>query len=487
MQTTATLDERRTPRHPLPALIAVLILLAGCSGAAAPLSPAGTPASASPSAAASAAITGSPGSVSTTPSPKPASIPSTTVSWRAAGTMHLAHVGGGAALRLGDGRVLVVGSSVFDSYTGHMPDDTTRFAEAWDPATGAWRLVTALPKPRDLFAAVVVRDGRAMVIGGMNAEGASYSSCYFFDPKTDAWVKAGQLGTARFGAAAAVLRDGRVLVVGGRYATGIQDRATLDGLRLAAFDPLADLDPGPPGHALALAEIYDPRTDTWTTTTGSMRWARDGASAVTLGDGRVLVSGGVERWWLPDGNTPRPELFDPATGRFSLAPAAPDPPAERFAALGASSPSEAWESWAARSALSSLASGGALLADGTWRSGDVYVEAVLRYEPSGDRWIWVGKPYVVVDDPSIETTSATWGAEHPTRVRTPLSDGTVLLFGDDVPHLERLDPLRGDWSRLSDPPKSVSEAVAVELADGSVLFAPASGSDADAYRLVLGS
>jgi hypothetical protein len=84
---------------------------------------------------------------------------------------------------------------------------------------------------------------------------------------------------------ATLLADGRVLIAGG-FATG--------------------------QVALASAEIYDPRTDTFSPT-GSLATPRAQHTATLLADGRVLVAGGS------DGSTSlaSAELYDPRTGRFS--------------------------------------------------------------------------------------------------------------------------------------------------------------------------
>ena len=79
-----------------------------------------------------------------------------------------------------------------------------------------------------------------------------------------------------------------------------------------------------PNVSLATAERYDPRATVFRAT-GSMSTPRSGHTATLLGDGRVLVAGGLltTSATLPDGRngynittTPTAELYDPAVGTF---------------------------------------------------------------------------------------------------------------------------------------------------------------------------
>jgi hypothetical protein len=66
------------------------------------------------------------------------------------------------------------------------------------------------------------------------------------------------------------------------------------------------------GSAVASAELYNPATGKWAPT-GSMSSAREGQVASSLSDGNVLVTAGVE------GNGPFAEFYNPVTGRWSAA------------------------------------------------------------------------------------------------------------------------------------------------------------------------
>jgi hypothetical protein len=95
----------------------------------------------------------------------------------------------------------------------------------------------------------------------------------------------GQLLTGREYAVAAPLPDGRVLIAGGV---------------------------GVGGAVLDSAEVFDPRSETFSAT-GSMTTARADAVAAPLPDGRVLVAGGYDA----ANELSTAEVYDPSTGTFS--------------------------------------------------------------------------------------------------------------------------------------------------------------------------
>ncbi|GAO02512.1 Kelch-like protein 18 [Anaeromyxobacter sp. PSR-1] len=112
-------------------------------------------------------------------------------------------------MRLGDGRVLVVGG--LDAAWTYVAE-----AELWDPDTGAFTPAGALTTPRADHTATLLADGRVLVAGGTDADGTRLDTVELWDPATRAFTP----GPARLGAARALhtatpLPDGRVLVVGG--------------------------------------------------------------------------------------------------------------------------------------------------------------------------------------------------------------------------------------------------------------------------------
>ena len=125
--------------------------------------------------------------------------------WSATGDMNLARGGTTPlpAITLGDGRVLVVG----ENYTG---------AETYDPTSGTWTTTGAMEEDRRTWCtAVRLQDGQALVIGGRGPTGDITNVAEIFDPAANAFRSIGDTNIARASARAVVLDDGRVLLIGG--------------------------------------------------------------------------------------------------------------------------------------------------------------------------------------------------------------------------------------------------------------------------------
>ena len=172
------------------------------------------------------------------------------------------------AVRLLDGRVLVVGGSA---------DEHDTSAELYDPASGTWSPTGNMLKPRAGMPATLLRDGRVLV-GDVADPAAVEFGAELYDPASGTWTATGNMINGG-GSTATLLRDGRVLVIG--Y-----------GVR---------------------GELYDPDTGTWTVT-GKMINPRHSHVAILLPDGNVLVAGGHAPG---DDPTDSAELYDPDTGTWT--------------------------------------------------------------------------------------------------------------------------------------------------------------------------
>ena len=195
--------------------------------------------------------------------------------WSTTGNMIRPHARGFPATLLRDGKVLV-GEDV-EPGTNPSASGITG-AEVYDPASGTWTATGKMVTVVREGIPTLLRDGRVLVAHPGSAE--------LYDPDTGTWTATGKMSTRGLGAGAAVLLpDGKVLVPGG----GIYPRM------------------------LNSAELYDPATGSWTAT-ANMNAPRDEVTATLLRDGTVLVAGPSAS------STSRrsAELYDPANGTWTV-------------------------------------------------------------------------------------------------------------------------------------------------------------------------
>jgi hypothetical protein len=236
------------------------------------------------------------------------------------------------ATTLHDGRVLIAGGCTRDSCEG-----ITASTELLDPATGASSPGPSMLQPRVGQAAVLLPDGRVLMIGGFQP-GTQTASTEIFDPATSSFAAGPDLLEALADPVAMLLQDGSVLVAGGfSNHTSIASAELLDPGRTSfrSTGPMSSprsahagaLLPdgrviviggntrGDTGTVLASAEVYDPATGTWAST-DSMSTRRHKLAVVALADGRVLVLGGSNEQDA-FGQYRSAEIYDPATGSFA--------------------------------------------------------------------------------------------------------------------------------------------------------------------------
>jgi hypothetical protein len=199
---------------------------------------------------------------------------------------------GATATTLLDGRVLVTGGN--DGMTGAVLDAASMLDVVGDTFTAVGPMLTA----RDFHTATRLRDGRVLIVGGVTADGLTIADAELFDPATDTFSPTGSLTFGRGGHSATLLRDGSVAIIGG-YSSDAGGRA----------------------GTLATAEIYDPATGAFRTVE-STATARANHSAVALGDGRVLIVGGLSEFQPQGGGRGylgSADLFDPSSEVFTAA------------------------------------------------------------------------------------------------------------------------------------------------------------------------
>ncbi len=224
-------------------------------------------------------------------------------SWVSTREMTLTRIQAAAALLPGGG-VLVTGGACGGGLCHWIEDGKT--AEIYDPDAGTWTRTGSMNEPRSRHTAIVLHNGKVLVFGGANADYTnilydSLASADLFDPTEGTWTNTGSLTTGRLRHTATLLSSGKVLVAGGEDCA----IARAPGAP-AAFESCTPL---------ASAEIYDPDTGTWSSTT-SMSTARTQATSTLLCDGRVLVAGGRKDSGMNQALASA-EIFDPTTEEWT--------------------------------------------------------------------------------------------------------------------------------------------------------------------------
>jgi hypothetical protein len=376
----------------------------------------------------------------------------------------------GSTTLLADGRVLLTGGKgtpitpeVGDAAERSFLQGALAYAELYDPQTRRWSLTGSMCERRIGHSATRLRDGRVLVAGGQAyGWGWPSASAELYDPQTGIWRPTAPLNVARSSHEALLLHDGRVLV--------------LRGVRPPTEQPFPEV---PTQFDLidermewtAEAEIFDPRTETWTRAgkvpnLAAGRPAR-GAATCLLADGRVLVvshrdertaDGGSWVWQV--------DLFDPETNGWSTAASyrlgryrfRPNQGPGRGLWVTAPLTFALRDGRACALAARRLRSegeGGAPSSEPT--------TLVAHYNPGQDAW----------------TRVATNGHGLPPTFHTAvrLADGRVLFCGADVAHAPIgdggyiFDPVSGRWATTGRTTWPRTAGTLTLLADGTVLAA----------------
>jgi hypothetical protein len=185
-------------------------------------------------------------------------------------------------------------------------------AELYDPSTGMFTATGSMISPRYAHSATLLPNGKVLLAGGMGDSSntgtdlvppQALASAELYDPATGTFTPTGSMHVARASHTATLLPGGRVLIVGGADGPG------------TGYGHYPYFDSRP----LATAEIYDVATGVFTQT-GDLTTGRFAHTATLLGDGTVLVAGGVAStdWMAGTARwTSAAEIYDPATGKFT--------------------------------------------------------------------------------------------------------------------------------------------------------------------------
>jgi hypothetical protein len=141
---------------------------------------------------------------------------------------------------------------------------------------------------------MLLSNGTVLVAGGLNSSGSggAVTSAETYDPAAGTWTSTGSLGTARADHTATLFTNGKLMVTGGYPYGGSMT-------------------------TISSAEIYDPVAGTWSYT-GAMSTSRRLHTATLLPNGTVLAAGGIVNSMANITDLASAELYDPATGIWTV-------------------------------------------------------------------------------------------------------------------------------------------------------------------------
>ena len=129
---------------------------------------------------------------------------------------------GAAALRLNDGRVLIVGGKsgrIVTSRHSNLASLTPlNSAEIYDPESNSFIRTGDMSAPHYLPTATMLGNGQVLVVGGWTLQGfvvVGMRDADLYQPETNRFSRAGRTNVARLENTANLLDDGEVLIAGG--------------------------------------------------------------------------------------------------------------------------------------------------------------------------------------------------------------------------------------------------------------------------------
>jgi hypothetical protein len=271
------------------------------------------------------------------------------------------NVYGSAVVRGGDGKIYSFGGEE-DGWVQATPigGGTSSNSFVYDPSTGAWSPVAAMPIAVWDAAAGFI-DGKVVIAGGFT-DTRTTAAVQIYDPATNRWTRGPDMPQPR-GAGGAAVFEGKLFVVGGRVCTDTAgcplvpwsdsvyayDLAASRWSRPAVYpfetllvscggfdgrDELVCAGGNDPNANTIAARTYayHPESNTWTQL-ASMPLALT-ASSYAVADNELVISGGFLNGTDGSYFVSNGEAYDPATDSWATIPNAPGPLFEASAACG---------------------------------------------------------------------------------------------------------------------------------------------------------
>ena len=339
---------------------------------------------------------------------------------------------------LKDGNVLVVGGQ--DRNFKPMAS-----AERYDPETATWKPTGSMSAPRRDHSTVLLPDGRVLAIGGVDVDLQALSSAEVYDPQTGTWSPAASMAVARRGHASLLLGDGGVLVFGGRQiATSLLD-----------------------SDSLQMVETFDPASGVWSNVS-NMKSGHIGLEAVVLGDGRVLVTGGLTTTGAETASAIQSDSSGDDAGTTGRSPRTSLP--EVYNPIAGEWLESGFVRGTMSHTLTVLRDGLVVQAGGFGGTAATGVPGIEIYDPRSDTW--------------EEGPSMAGGRMFHTA--TLLEDGKLLVVGGtgvegNLRSAELFDPAAKTWSPAGQTSVSRAGHTATLLQNGTVLVAGGGSAEVELF------
>jgi WD40 repeat protein len=290
---------------------------------------------------------------------------------------------------------------------------------------GMWTLTGSLTNALYLQTATLLPNGKVLVAGGADYSGNVFAAAQLYDSTNGTWTSTTAMAKACYAHTATLLPNGKVLVAGGTT---------------NQYDPTS-------ASLVQPAELFNPTNDTWATT-GALNFPRFFHTATLLANGKVLVTGGMSSNGYPTTILNSSELYDPATGLWTITGPLHEARYNHTATL--------------------LPSGKVLVTGGQVTNVLLVTGSAELYDPVAGTWTATGSmPYPLANH------TATW-----------LPNGKLLVAGGDidegsiggiglvpVPFAELYDPATELWTSITAMHFVHDYHTATLLANGLVLIA----------------